>query len=176
MGGKGSVCNTICNLLEWGMLSKSNVNSWATVVNLNFVGADLVLSTGFKMNFLIKWSACGISKFLSFSSSSSFFFFLIRILSQFVNSLLFDTCFKDHYKISGIGSFLTLGKSWFTMAWAAILNLMERGGFLRLMKAGKHKWINCILYNIWNQPNQLSIDQLFSHTYFFNLGFTVEFW
>ena len=46
------------------------------------VGADLLPSTGFKMNFLDKWSAGRISKFIMRS-----LFFVIRIFFQFVNSI-----------------------------------------------------------------------------------------
>ena len=51
------------------------------------VVADLLPSTGFKMNFLVKWPAGRISKFIMWP------FFVIRIFSSLVNSYLFDACF-----------------------------------------------------------------------------------
>ena len=56
------------------------------------VGADLLPATGFRMNFLLKCSAGGISKFIMQS-----LLLVTRIFSQFVNSCLFDVFFNRLY-------------------------------------------------------------------------------
>ena len=73
------------------------------------VGADLLPSTEFKMNFLVKWSAGGISKFVMRS-----LFFVIRIFSQFVNSCLFAACFNR----TGLW---TMGWQWGQGPWKRFL-------------------------------------------------------
>ena len=60
----------ITYLNMWGVLSRTfsslqPMTDWSGFRIL--VGADLLPSTGFKMNFLVKWSAGGISKFIMWS-------------------------------------------------------------------------------------------------------------
>ena len=63
------------------------------------ISCSRLLSIWFKINFLVKWSAGGISKFKMQS-----LFFVIKIFFQFVNSCLFDAitgllwfvCFSFH--------------------------------------------------------------------------------
>ena len=118
------VTQYITYLNIWGALSKT-LSSLST-------NDQLMPSTGFKMNYLIKWSAGGISKL-----SNAFLFFLIKIFSQF-NPHLFDACFNiskmffyPSFRISFWLSYMYLFtilaidliSAWFIFGWNVIFQV-----------------------------------------------------